>query len=102
MALPDLAGQGLGAIVGEGYRSDEIRQFQERHITIQQADRRYDGYFNITHQPTYAPSGRVAAAATEPVRAYVSVAEFCAFTGLPVAEVSAALNGPTGRPDPAR
>ena len=31
----------------------------------------------------------------KPVRAYVSVAEFCAFTGLPLAEVSAALNGPT-------
>ena len=31
----------------------------------------------------------------KPVRAYVSVAECCAFTGLPLAEVSAALNGPT-------
>ena len=31
----------------------------------------------------------------KPVRAYVSVAEFCVVTGLPVAEVSAALNGPT-------
>lgn len=38
----------------------------------------------------------------KPVRAYVSVAEFCAFTGLPVAEVNAALNGPTGGPDPVR
>ena len=36
----------------------------------------------------------------KPVRAYVSVAEFCAFTGLPLAEVSAALGPAAGASSP--
>ena len=35
---------------------------------------------------------RIRAALRKPARAYVSVAEFCHYTGLPEAEVSAALN----------
>lgn len=38
---------------------------------------------------------RIRAALGKPARAYVSVAEFCQYTGLPEAEVHAALNGPT-------
>ena len=34
---------------------------------------------------------RIRARLSKPARAYVSVAEFCRFTGLPEAEVSAAL-----------
>lgn len=36
---------------------------------------------------------RIRAALGKPARAYVSVAEFCQYTGLPEAEVHAALNG---------
>lgn len=35
---------------------------------------------------------RIRARLSKPTRAYVSVAEFCQFTGLPEAEVSAALS----------
>jgi hypothetical protein len=36
---------------------------------------------------------RIRAALHKPPRAYISVAEFCEFTGLPEEEVKAALNG---------
>lgn len=58
-AMPDLAGQGLEDLFAEVYRSGETRHFRERPITIQQAERRYEGYFNLTYQPTYAAAGQV-------------------------------------------
>ncbi|MGI4736166.1 MAG: ATP-binding protein [Janthinobacterium lividum] len=58
-ALPDLAGQGLEDLFAEVYRSGETRHFRERPITIARAERRYEGYFNITYQPTYTASGQV-------------------------------------------
>jgi PAS domain-containing protein len=59
VALPDLAGQGLESLFAEVYRSGETHHFRERPITIQQAARRYKGYFNITYQPTYTAAGQV-------------------------------------------
>jgi signal transduction histidine kinase len=59
VALPDLAGQGLEDLFAEVYRSGETRHFRERPITIQQAERRYEGFFNITYQPTYTAAGQV-------------------------------------------
>jgi hypothetical protein len=41
------------------YRSGETRHFWERLIMIEQAAQRYEGYFDITYQPTYAASGQV-------------------------------------------
>ncbi|MBF9222507.1 hypothetical protein [Hymenobacter ruricola] len=41
---------------------------------------------------------RIRTALHKPARAYVSVAEFCQFTGLPEAEVNAALNSAPALP----
>ena len=58
-ALPDLAGQGFEQVFDEVYRTGKIKQFQEWPVTIRQADRLYEGYFNITYQAAYQAPGHI-------------------------------------------
>ena len=58
-ALPELAGQGFEQVLEEVYRTGKMRQFQELPVTIKQADRWYDGYFNITYQAIYQELGHI-------------------------------------------
>ncbi|UOQ69350.1 PAS domain-containing sensor histidine kinase [Hymenobacter volaticus] len=58
-ALPDLAGQGFEAVFAGVLQTGEPCYFRELLVTIAQAQQSYQGYFNITYQPTYDEAGHI-------------------------------------------
>jgi PAS domain S-box-containing protein len=59
VALPDLANQGFEEVFADVFQTGNPRYFQERLVHIDQASRHYQGYFNITYQPTYDGQGHI-------------------------------------------
>ncbi|SHJ85725.1 Signal transduction histidine kinase [Hymenobacter daecheongensis DSM 21074] len=57
-ALPELAGQGFEAILGAVWRTGEPHYLQEQFVSLRRAGQPYQGYFNITYQPSYDGQGQ--------------------------------------------
>lgn len=57
-ALPELAGQGFEEILGAVWRTGEPYYLQEQLISLRRAGQPYQGYFNITYQPSYDGQGQ--------------------------------------------
>ncbi|MVN78813.1 PAS domain-containing protein [Hymenobacter sp. HMF4947] len=57
-ALPELAGQGFEDILGAVWRTGEPHYLQEQFVSLRRAGQPYQGYFNITYQPSYDGQGQ--------------------------------------------
>jgi PAS domain S-box-containing protein len=58
VALPELAGQGFEEILGAVWRTGEPYYLQEQLVSLRRAGQPYQGYFNITYQPSYDGQGQ--------------------------------------------
>jgi PAS domain S-box-containing protein len=57
-ALPELAGQGFEELLGTVWRTGEPHYLQEQLVSLRRAGQPYQGYFNITYQPSYDGQGQ--------------------------------------------
>ncbi|MBC6613192.1 PAS domain-containing protein [Hymenobacter sp. BT507] len=57
-ALPELAGQGFEEVLGAVWRTGEPYYLQEQLVSLRRAGQPYQGYFNITYQPSHDGQGQ--------------------------------------------